>query len=199
MPIDDGQVLEDAANVWDLLLANGLDESGYDQQLVAELSQSLQADPYKPLKPQLQALGISTRRFLEAFLTVSEPYARMMSDLCALFERHGVCKTNRAMRVRLELGAALHAIAFDLDYFREALQVWDDTLQEVFWNLWNHDALFALLSKFEAWWDPEKTPPDAAEFERAWARRGWPALPAMPLTDDSASQGTVRLVRIDPA
>ena len=81
------KVLASSCEIWDFLIEKaGLDTEAYDFHIVEELCKNLNFSPaVKNIKKELKTQNISPERFIGAFFRSIEPYAQMMTDLCAFF------------------------------------------------------------------------------------------------------------------
>ncbi|MFA5032880.1 MAG: hypothetical protein WC614_07665 [bacterium] len=100
----------------------GLDVENYDSHIVKELCEGLSIPfPCKDLGVELQEQNISSGLFIGAFLTAIQPYAQMMTDICAFFYLHDVKKTNKEMKILFDFGKGIEDLKFDINHFKETL------------------------------------------------------------------------------
>jgi hypothetical protein len=93
--------------------------------------------------------GVSAERFLIAFFQLLQPYAQLMSGLCAFFERRQLSGTGKAMRIRFDFDHTdTTGLEFDLNYFREAVMGFDKVKQLVRYFSLSHDSIWSLLKVF---------------------------------------------------
>jgi hypothetical protein len=143
---DEIQVLTTCSEVWEFLVEQaGLDLRHYDTALADDLMRHLgvAASP-KNLGAALDQSGVSVEGLIGAFLKAVEPYARMMSDLCVFFYRHGIEETNEAVRMLFDFGTGPTDLGFDLRHFREWLCTWQRVTQNVLVFWLNHNELWML-------------------------------------------------------
>jgi hypothetical protein len=117
--------LRDAREVWEFFVAEGgLEPDGWDAPLVEELSArlGLGADP---VVDELLARDVTTEALVYALLGALEPFAAMMGDLLALFERHGIKRSDGSAEIVFDFEAPGRApLHFDLDAFRRTRREW---------------------------------------------------------------------------
>ena len=99
-------ILDSARSIWSFLVERGgIDEKRYDQPLIDEM-RTLLSLPAEGEFAQLLSSSVSVEDFVVAFFTAAEPYALMMGDLMAAFERAGVKRSNQSMYIDFDFGAA---------------------------------------------------------------------------------------------
>jgi hypothetical protein len=173
-----------AAFFWrQLARQGGLEVDLYDAPLVASLTESLHLNPSQAFLPQLET--ISAQEFIPAFFKATAPYARMMRDLLAFFERAGAVESAKGnLRIAFDFGPKVPDLGFDLRSFRVVVQRLERAASADLGTapLFNHNTYFQLLDIFERA-QGEADPADAAVA--AWLReygelQTWPleALPA---------------------
>ena len=78
--------LRKPSEIWDFLVENELDTKNYDRDLVVELFRRLGIpQPCDNFKKELRPRKVSSEQFVVALLKTIQPYALMMTDLCAFF------------------------------------------------------------------------------------------------------------------
>ncbi len=110
--------LDSGAELWDFLRERAkLEPEGWDEQLVLRLREALELPPEDDFHAALVAQGTSAQDVLLAFLRTLEPFAEMMTDLLALFERHGITTAGSTVGIVFDFDRE-HDLRFDLDFFR---------------------------------------------------------------------------------
>jgi len=142
---DSATVLDTAGAVWSFLVdRGGIDAKRYDQPLIDEM-RSILSLPEGGDFGQLLSEKVSVEEFVVAFFTAAEPYASMMADLMAAFERAGVKRSNQAMHIDFDFGAA-RSLRFDLEQFKEWIERWKSVSRIVETNQWSAELLWNIQS-----------------------------------------------------
>jgi hypothetical protein len=126
----------------DLHLRRGL---GRDDALLRQLAKKLDLDPNRPIPKQLETRKISLEDFVQAFFSLTEPFAAMMSDIYSNMERQGVRSAKRSIRMRFSFQKAAEELEFDLEHFREWLAIYRRVRGTFVLRLWSQDDINKLL------------------------------------------------------
>src|SRR4051794_3213107 len=95
--------LGSARAIWEVLIAKrGLQPKSWDADLVRRLRRELGLPAAGDVGRLLDAHAVSIEAFVVAFFQVAEPFARMWSDLLALFERQGVRGTDEVTSIEFD-------------------------------------------------------------------------------------------------
>lgn len=176
-PVKTQRLDADAAEVWDFLVERGgLQVSDYDQGIVEALGTFLGFDPIVPFKRQLKSARVPVEDFINAFFRAIEPYAMMMSDLLAMFERAGAQSTRENLEVGFDFAKSANDLRFDLRSFRKWIERWRQVTRPVTVERWDTGLLWELRQAFEAvpgqQWSPDA---DVARWLREYSEdRCWP-------------------------
>lgn len=112
---------------------------GRDDALLRQLARKLDLDPNRPIPKQLESGKISLEDFIQAFFSVTEPFARMMSNVYSIMERLGARSAIRSIRMRFSFQEATEELEFDLEHFREWLAIYRRVRRTFIVRLWSQD------------------------------------------------------------
>lgn len=199
------QALETSEAVWNFLLSKGgLSTELYDEGLVHELGRLLEiktdeGDPTSAIANGLKERAIPVERFVTAFFLTVRPFATMMSDLCAFFERHEVKRTNEAMPLGFDFDqVGGDKLRFDLTSFRRVLETWERVVVTVVvsaWTLddfWNLYRVFSNAFKEEGDLVDQRLPRATQIFIDEWDQEIWPPrLPPAPTVGEQSVDGVI--------
>jgi hypothetical protein len=143
--------LRTAVEVWEFLVKEGgIDVKNYDANLLEELRASLgsllspSGLPPGPFEQSLAASRVSVEQFLVTFFNVAKPYAEMMSELLATFERAGAKSTRRNLRIQFRFSEDQMPLKFDLSHFREWVSQWQEIATTWTVKIWTVEQLWKL-------------------------------------------------------
>jgi hypothetical protein len=124
---DDGPIAG-SRELWDAIAVRaGLDESGYDSDLVAELAAALSISSTN-LRNDLSRHNVSVERLLLTFLTLIGPYTAMVRELLSFFARAGARATAENLRIEFDFGQESTPFDFDLKNFRDWDRKWRESM-----------------------------------------------------------------------
>lgn len=178
-------IINNAADLWRALTASAeLKKIFYDKELlhgnesVDGIYGHLGINPNpEDFTVALEKENISVEKLLVAFFKTLQPYARMMSDLCVFFERHGVHETNKHIRVQFDFDSDdLENIDFDITHFREQWEQFNVAKQLVSYLFLNGNSIYNLNNVFSDGY-PDLDSVDYiprqsdAEWIKSWAQK----------------------------
>lgn len=123
--------IRDAATLWEKLTsAAGLDLEFYDSDILhgtgsfQGLYSHLRISKiHRNFVDDLKENDIQVESFLKAFLNTLQPYAQMMSDICAFFQRRKVNETNKSLKIVFDFSEVNGGdFKFDLENFRSVIE-----------------------------------------------------------------------------
>lgn len=137
-----GESIRTSRQLWDALQESaGLTLSGdsdaYDNQILAELRSGLVGGLPGDLGSLLEARNIPIERLLEQFLRAVAPFGRMMSDVLAMFEQAAARRSDRNLRLSLDVEGLEAKLDFDLSHFRETVERVSRTMAMVRYRDWD--------------------------------------------------------------
>ena len=176
---DDTRLLLTSHEVWDYLCRNaGLDTDFYDSALEHDLRKALGIAETGDIHFLLREASISTERFLGAFFEAVEPYAQMMSDLLAMFERAAAQRTDNNVAIEFDFGADMPQLDFDLHSFRQWLERWKKVSTVLTVNIWDIELLWKLAQVLRPERDLEQVSrnhPSVGRWIDEYDSQRWPA------------------------
>jgi len=174
-------MLNDSAAVWLFLKQQaGLNIKTYDADLERELRSRLSLPPDGLLETHLRSKDIDVERFLAVFFQAVQPYAEMMSDLLAMFEKAGIRETNQNAAIRFNFSKSMPELSFELSHFRQWREKWFEIAGRFMVNQWTLDTLWQL---HRALWvrDKEVADPTARLWVLDYFEGGiWPPFDLAP-------------------
>ena len=119
------QPLNSAREVWEHFVTHGgLQPNDWDAPLVEELRGQLGIGA-GAIEQELDACAVTTEALVHALLSVLEPFAQMMGELLALFEHHGIQRSDGSAEIVFDFDApGRPPLRFDLESFRRAQLEW---------------------------------------------------------------------------
>ena len=115
--------LRDSFSIWRLLNRKGrLSPKTHDERFVADLRKTLEVPRGEEIDAFLKRASPNTTAFTIAVLNAFEPMGRMLSDIYAMFARHGLKESDDKVLIEFDFGAAKDKLQFDSDHFRRTLQ-----------------------------------------------------------------------------
>lgn len=173
MTIHSETVSRTSYDCWRKLEIAGGIHPRYDADLLDEICRALALDSTKAMGRQLRARSVPVERFIEAFFSAVEPYARMMRDLLVFFESaRAVESSTGVLRIAFDFGHKIPGLEFDLESFR----VWERRIEHVLdpeqrdEPAWNHDYLTRLCSILERAASPPRAPAQAGASDTVLAQ-----------------------------
>lgn len=170
--------------------------SAYDTAMVDELRSSLTGENYGDLGRLLRKHQVPIERLLSEFLRIAAPFARMMSDVLAMFDAASAQRSDRNLKLSVQLDDVDMPLEFDLARFTEQAEQVTRAVSRVrasrlnadnLWSIWSafqKSALaISMISNGESARRLLPTSPDV----RAWLARmerghDFPALPSRPIS-----------------
>lgn len=141
-------VLQTSSEVWDYLLTQGgLETKYYDVDIIEQIRIHLNILPKRKMEDFRQVLAtnqIETEVLINAFFKAIAPFAGMMSDLLALFEKSGVTRSSHNLKVKFDFNLKEEELEFDLEHFRSWQSQFIYTLRPVHSYHVDTDNLFQL-------------------------------------------------------
>ena len=115
--------LRDALSLWKLLnREGGLSPRTHDEKFVNDLRSALQIPSGEEVEAFLSRVQPDTTVFMLAVLNAFEPIGRMLSDIYAMFVRHGVKASDDRVLIEFDFGQAHDKLKFEADHFRKTLE-----------------------------------------------------------------------------
>lgn len=118
---------------------------GRDDALLGQLAQKLGLDPNKPIPKQLESKKISLEEFVQAFFLLIEPFAKMLSNIYSIMQRHQARSALRSIRMRFSFQKIREEFDFDLKHFREWLAIYRKLRGTFTIRLWSYDDIGKLF------------------------------------------------------
>jgi hypothetical protein len=140
------EILESASHFYRAIKRRGLDlrEYGRDRPLLAKLAESLSC-PDLNLQAYLDNHPeISAEIFLQKFLALAEPFARMFEEIWQYLAEHIAPVANETISVRFGFDPA-RSTSVDLEAFRRYVETTRTVLATVQLTTWPHSALGKLF------------------------------------------------------
>jgi hypothetical protein len=145
--MDDIINIESSAQLYRLLSKEDLHlRSGYgrDDVLIRRLARKLKLDPNKPIPKQLESNGTPLEEFVQVFFFLTEPFARILTDVYAIMQRHHVRSTFRSIRMKFSFEKVTKQLDFDIEHFREWLMIYRKLCGTFTVRLWTRDNIAGL-------------------------------------------------------
>ncbi|MGQ2981883.1 hypothetical protein [Flavobacterium sp.] len=186
----DTEILKNAQTLWKALTATAqMHKICYDKELLtgnesaAGLYTNLGiADPGPDFLDDLKTYDISVEQLLIAFFRTLQPYAQMMSGLCAFFQRHAIKETNNYLRIKFDFqDGGLENLEFDLEHFREQLDKFRNAQETVSYFFLNQNAIWGMLQILSKDYTEISEAPWINKWEQDFNRGIWSAVD-LPLT-----------------
>jgi len=147
MPLDEIISVKSSVQLYRLIsrenlhLRRGL---GRDDALLEQLARKLNLDPNKPISEQLETRKVPLEIFVQAFFSVAEPFAGMLSNIYSIMERQGARLATRSIKMRFSFQKATEELEFDLKHFREWLAIYQKVRGTFTLRLWSQDDISML-------------------------------------------------------
>lgn len=147
MPLDEIISVKSSVQLYRLIsrenlhLRRGL---GRDDALLEQLARKLNLDSNKPISGQLDTRKVPLEIFVQAFFSVAEPFARMLSNIYSIMERQRVRLATRSIKMRFSFQKATEELEFDLKHFREWLAIYQKVRGTFTLRLWSQDDISML-------------------------------------------------------
>lgn len=182
------QMLNSASDVWEFLKTDGgLDPTGYDRKIQDELRVRLLLPKRGKFESLLIKKKISSEDFIIAFFQTIQPFAEMMSDLLAMFEKAGAKQTDKNLNVHFNFDKEYEELKFDLSHFRDWLLTWHRISSFYLVNLWNGNTLWRLNKVLSKWNVRLKDSKMKSWCDQYFGGSNWPDfMPAAPITGNSS-------------
>jgi hypothetical protein len=133
-----------ASAVWSFLeREGGINERLYDSQLVSELRSALGLSAAGQIAGELARRGISVEQLIRTFFSLTAPFAAMATDILVMFEKAAARRTGTNLRVAFDFNKG-EPLRFDLDHFRDFIEVFERARIELMSRDWPRDLLWRL-------------------------------------------------------
>jgi hypothetical protein len=117
---------------------------GRDDALYSELTRNLNMPSmFEHLQDFLDTSQISIETFVELFLTLIEPFAKMYQDIYSCMQRFDARKANQSIRIVFDFEKC--KLDFDLRNFKEEIRILQRAKGLKRYKLWNENALKLLF------------------------------------------------------
>lgn len=137
--------VREAILLWRLLNKKGrLSPKTHDEKFVRELRSNLKISPSITINQHLRSARTSTTEFMLAVLSALQPLGRMLSDIYALFEKHGIKRSDGNIHIEFDFGAAHKMLKFNANHFRRAFEAHADIMETVQTHLFSYQDLLAI-------------------------------------------------------
>jgi hypothetical protein len=125
-PMTTDVVLSDGAELWRALASRaGLQPTTYDDDVITDVRLALGLPGSVDIELALMQAGTPAAAVLDAVLAALSPFAQMMIDLLALYERAGASSAaGDNLRIEYDFAEGGDTLAFDLSWFRDAARRW---------------------------------------------------------------------------
>lgn len=123
---------------------------GRDDALHKQLAQKLGLDLAGSIPTQLESKKISVEDFVQAFFSVTEPFAKMMNNNYSIMEHLGARSAIRSVRMKFSFQNASEKLEFDLKHFRELLATYRKLRDTFTVRLWSQDDIARLFHPVQA-------------------------------------------------
>ncbi len=131
-PRESDAPVRDALSLWNLLnRKGGLSPKTHDEKFVNDLRSALQVPSGEETAAFLSRAKPDTTAFMLAVLNAFEPMGRMLSDIYAMFVRHGVKASDDRVLIEFDFGKADDKLKFEADHFRKTLEKLSRLLQSI--------------------------------------------------------------------
>lgn len=113
------------------------ERDAYDNEIVRELRSTLVAGETGDLGKLLDKYGVPVERLLVQFLRAAGPFARMMSDVLVMFETASAKRSDKNLKLALDVDGLDGSLEFDIESFREQTAAVTRTLRVVQHRQWD--------------------------------------------------------------
>jgi hypothetical protein len=147
MPLDEIISVKSSVQLYRLIsrenlhLRRGL---GRDDALLEQLTRKLNLDPNKSISKQLETRKVPLEIFVQAFFSVTEPFARMLSNIYSIMGRQGARLAAHSIKMKFSFQKATEELEFDLKHFREWLAIYQKIRGTFTLRLWSQDDISML-------------------------------------------------------
>lgn len=167
------EIFNSAGALWDFLTQNaGLDTVFYDREILdgngvyRGLYEQLQLDmAQRDFGKALREANVPVEEFVLAFFNTLQPYAQMMSGICAFFERHRIRETDKSLKIVFDFSQLSgNELEFDLNSFRSTLSTYQRVQRMVEYFHLRADDYYTLIEQFADNFMGESTQPEVIEW-----------------------------------
>lgn len=110
-------------------------KDGRDNQLYNKLKESLDCPKETGIGTFLECnKNITALQFVQAFLSVTEPFSIMYKDILAIMKEFSMKEVNESLKIRCELDNS--QLDFNLEHFKELIRVEFELLQVIQQRVW---------------------------------------------------------------
>ena len=110
---------------------------GRDDALLRQLANKLELDPNKSVPKQLESKRISLEEFVQAFFSLTEPFAKMLSNIYTVMQHHQARTAIHSIRMRFSFQKISEKLDFDLKHYREWLAIYRKLHGNLTIRLWS--------------------------------------------------------------
>ena len=169
------ELLDTAEDIWEFLKREGgIDTRLYDSALEQELRESLGLPGKGKFETLLTKHKVGTEVFVSAFLNAVSPYSSMMSELLTIFEKSGVKSTNQNMPINYDFGTGAPETLFDIEHFKQEIEVWNEVVQEFSTRVWGEEQLWNLNRVLSGYININETNPEVTDWLEEYRSGIWP-------------------------
>lgn len=118
---------------------------GRDDALLRKLSYRLELDSNKPISQQLESKKIPLEEFVQAFFSLTEPFAKMLSNIYSVMQHHQARKASRSIRMRFSFQKISEKLDFDLKHYRELQAIYRKLHGNLTIRLWSSNDIGKLF------------------------------------------------------
>lgn len=91
----------------------------YDLNMLKDIRSRLALPPTGSMPTLLKKHHISCEELLDAVLSCMQPFADMLNDLYAMFQKAGAQQSNHNLRIQFDFNKSKNSFSWDLDFFRQ--------------------------------------------------------------------------------
>jgi hypothetical protein len=102
-------------------------------------------NPDKPIPDQLKTEKVPLETFVQAFFSITEPFAIMMSNIYSIMEHQGARLATRSIKMRFSFQKTTEELEFDLEHFREWQAIYQKVRGAFTIRLWSQDDISKLF------------------------------------------------------
>ncbi|MHB8208652.1 hypothetical protein [Mucilaginibacter sp.] len=171
------ELFDSAAALWVFFTKNaGLDTVFYDPEILhgngvyPGLYEQLHLNAQeKNAGSALRKAGTTVEAFVLAFFGTLQPYAQMMSGICAFFERHMVKGTDKQLKIVFDFSKINgKELEFDLNSFRSTVASFEKVQRIVEYFQLSANDYYTLIEQFADDYMGESTDPQVIEWIRSY-------------------------------